>query len=118
MDTEDDSPSLLLRIVGETAVVSVIREDLERHHFRVDSDNAFDARQLNLDLADVSAITVMVPVILTNHPIVSLLWDRLRHRRKQRIIIESPLGRVEYAPDKELTEDEVRKAVRRISGIL
>jgi hypothetical protein len=118
VQAEENHPSLLLRIVGETAVVSDIRQDLERQGCGVDDDEVFDARQLNLDLADVSAIIVMVPVILTNHPIVSLLWDRLRNRRKQRIVIESPLGRVEFAPEKELTQDEVRAAVRMISGLL
>jgi len=117
--TDTTPPLLRLRIVGETTAIGELAEALKGSGYAYSEDAVLDAKQLKFDLATVSAITAMIPVVLTTSPLLDLLVRFLRgKKRTQRIVIESQLGRVEFQPNRELTDAEVREATVRLGAII
>lgn len=93
--------------------------------FRSDgSSETIDRREvanpstLGFDFGQVVEIVTLVQATFFTAPIIPSAFALLRRRRKQRLFMETPLGRVTIEPDRELDDDEIRALLKQLSGVL
>lgn len=85
----------------------------------VEEDNSPKGVQdLKLDVSEVAAILALIPIVLTADPIAVVLRNWFLRRRRGRVRLESSLGIITIEPNRELTEEELRKLIRRLGGVL
>ena len=111
------SPRFSLQMTGSAADISRLRQSLEET-YEVSERPVSHTQDLELDIGDVAAIVALVPVLATSQPLVPLLVKTLRGRRRDKIVLESKLGRVTVEAGRELTEDEIKKIVKKLGAIL
>jgi hypothetical protein len=69
-----------------------------------------DPSPLKFDVAAAVEIVSLVNAIAKLAPLVSAFVKR----RDRRVIIQSPFGRIEVTPNRDLSEDEVRELFQRL----
>jgi len=113
--------SMQLRIVTDSETAIEVWQDL-RGDESVDSTTearkVSDPGTLGFDFSQVVEIVSFMQAVFFTAPIVPTALNFLRRKRKQRVVMETPLGRITVEPDQELGDDEIRALLRKLSGAL
>lgn len=113
--------SMQLRIVTDNETASEISTDLrgdDSVERSSDPREVSDPGSLGFDLGQAMEIISFVQAVFFTAPIVPTALNFLRGKRKQRLVMETPLGRVTVEPDQQLGDDEIRALLRKLSGAL
>lgn len=113
-----DEPSLRLTFTGSTEDVDSLQKGLAAESYTFLEAPSPEKQKLALDVATAAAIVALVPVVLTDEPLLGVLSRLLGRKRHSRLVISSPLGTVTVESERELSDEEVRKMIRVLGGSL
>ena len=117
---QSDTPFLIdIRIVADGRTADQLVEMLERGGVACSRSDVVDVSYLGLDLTTAADIATIVSVAFFSDPVVPFLTQRLTDRaRRERIVVETPLGRVTLDTTEHLSPEEIRQRLQRIATII
>ncbi|MDR6417585.1 hypothetical protein J2808_004354 [Pseudarthrobacter sulfonivorans] len=74
--------------------------------------------KLNFDIGQVSEVVAIVQALFFAGPLIPEALGFLRRKRKQMVVMETPLGRISIEPTRELSDDEIREMLKKLTGVL
>jgi hypothetical protein len=102
-----------IRITSEELVIADLEQVLRKEQLPVLSSGVVEnPGRLALDFGTVSSVVTVASALFFSGPIVPELLHLLRKHRKHRIIIDGPRKRVEIEWRPDITEEDIRKALR------
>ena len=112
---------LELRFVGQDEFIRALAEELESSPHEeveiVSQGQVHDPTDLRLDLGVVSEVISIVSALFFAGPIVPSLRRAFSRSGPGRIAIESPFGKVTFEPDRDMTDEELRAILRKLSDL-
>jgi hypothetical protein len=108
-----------MRVVGAPAFIDDLAAQLSSVGAEPRVSTVVDPKYLGLDYGEVSDIVAIVTAMLVADPIVPTIyrWLKKKSDPPTRIIVETPLGRAVFESDQDMTEQQVKKITRRLSGL-
>ena len=121
----DDAASLDFRFVAAPDVIEELRDTLADGAAATDGIAVVgggpvrDATDLSFDLGQATELLTRVKdLMVVAGPIVTMLLAVARRRSTpKRLVVESPLGKVTIELRRDVTEAEIRDAIRRVSEL-
>ncbi len=104
-----------LRIVAPTEVIAAFATEFETVGRKVAVSDVVDPSYLGLDFSTIADLCTIVSVALIDDALIPALarWVCSKAKR-QRIMVESPHGRVIFDTDEDLTPEEIRTRLAEI----
>lgn len=92
---------------------------LDAHNVWYEQTAVFDPSYLGLDLTTAADIATIVSSAFLSDPLIPFLVHcAMRAPKRQRIVVETPLGRVTLDTAEHLSPDEIRTRIQRIAAII
>ena len=111
-------PGTRLRITSEEAIIADLEKVLREEDLPVLSSGTVDnPGRLALDFDTVSSIVTMASTLFFSGPIVPSLLRLLKKNKKSRIIVDGPRKRIEIEWHVDVSEEEIRQALRDAAAI-
>jgi hypothetical protein len=118
---ENQAGELRLRIVAQGEVIDEIEHALTSSGEgtrTVSRASASDPTELGFDVgAFVELISAVSPLFFTG-PLVPSLANVFKRHKRQRVVIESPFGRVVFEPEEDLSSDQIRDKMQALVQVL
>ena len=112
---------LELRFVGSDEFIRALSEELGSSApgevETVSQGQVHDPTDLRLDLGTVSECVSIVSAFFFAGPIVPSLRRAFSHSSPSRIAIESPFGKVTFRPNRDMTDEELRAILLKLSDL-
>ncbi|MBM2822919.1 MAG: hypothetical protein HW413_1665 [Thermoleophilia bacterium] len=117
----NETEGLDIVVVATPDVISELEEELKRANpsASVTTEPVERATDLSLDLGEAARLITELPVLLTaGAALVSALRSVFQRRESPtRIQIESPLGKVTFEGRPDMSEEEIRAALTRLTTL-
>lgn len=114
--------TLDFRFVAAPEVIEDLRGELAKYAEGVEiigSGPVTDATDLSFDLGQVAEIIIEIPnIILAGGALITALRSVFQKRAEPvRISLESPLGKIILEAHRDMSEDEIRVALRKLTEV-
>jgi hypothetical protein len=118
-DAHPEHAPLDVRIIGAEDDVSAIGVALEAKAITFTTGSVSDPSYFGLDFVIVAdVVAVLAPLALSDLVLSRVDAWRSRNERRRRILVETPIGRVAFESDEDLTDEEVRSRLQSISRMM
>ena len=114
--------TLDFRFLASPAVIDDLQRELMKHNDIVNitgSKIVTDATDLSFDLGDVKElVTLIPPAILAGKVIINVFRNIIKkHPKGTHFVIESPLGKVDFETQSDMSEEEIRVTLRKLTEL-
>ena len=107
-----------IRITSEESLITELEGKLRDENLPILSSGIVERPgRLALDFDTASSIVLMASALFFNGPIIPELLHLLHKHRKSRIIVDGPDKRVEIEWHSDITEEDIRRALKQVATL-